>query len=427
MRIRSTILLAAAVAALPLAAHGADWPQFRGPDRSGVSKETGLLQTWPKTGPKLLWTYDKAGLGFAGPAVVGGRLYTMGCRGDTEYVIALDDKGQERWSAKIGPVYDFNSNSWSRGPNGTPTVDGERVFALGSQGILVCVGAGDGKEVWRKDLPKDLGAEVNGITGPEKRGWGFTWSPLVDGDKLIGTPGGPQGLFAAFDKKTGRVLWRSKDVKDQCTYASPLVMEVGGVRQYVALVQEGLVAVSPADGAMLWRYKRENPYPEVTIPTPIISGDKVYATAWDGGATLLKLTPEGQRLKGELVYAEREISNNVGGVILVDKHVYGYHATRAWECQELDTGKITWRSTRRGLGPGSAVYADGNFYALEENKGTVALIAADPKAYKEKARFELPKKSANRKPGGKIWTYPVISDGKLYLRDQELIFCYQVK
>jgi outer membrane protein assembly factor BamB len=427
MRIRSTILLAATVAALPLAARGADWPQFRGPDRSGRSKETGLLQTWPKAGPTLLWTYENAGQGFAGPAVVGGQLYTMGCRTDTEYVIALDDKGKERWAAKIGPVYDFKANSWSRGPNGTPTVDGELVFALGSQGTLVCVMAKDGTEVWRKDLPKELGGQVNGITGPDNMGWGYTWSPLVDGDKLIGTPGGPQGLFAAFDKKTGRVLWRSKDVKDQCTYASPLVAEIGGVRQYVALVQEGLVGVSAADGSLLWRYKRETAYPEVTIPTPIIHGDKVYATAWDGGAMLVKLTPDGKKFKAELVYAEREISNNVGGVILVDKYVYGYHATRAWECQEFDTGKVAWTAGRRGLKAGSAVYADGNFYALGEDTGHVALIAAGPKAYKEKARFELPKKSSNRKPGGKIWTYPVISDGKLYLRDQELIFCYQVK
>jgi outer membrane protein assembly factor BamB len=427
MRIRSTILLAT-VAALPLAVRAADWPQFRGPDRSGVSKETGLLKAWPKEGPKLLWTYADAGQGFSGPAVVGAQLYTMGCRKDTEYVIALDDKGQQRWSAKIGPVYDFGANSWSKGPNGTPTVDGELVFALGSQGVLVCVNAKDGSEVWHKDLRKELGAEVNGITGPDNIGWGFAWSPLVDGDKLICTPGGPQGLFAALDKKSGRVLWRSKDVKDQCTYASPLVAEVGGVRQYVALVQAGLVGVSAADGSPLWSYKRETPYPEVTIPTPIIHGDKVYATAWDGGAMLVKLTPDGKKFKPELVYSEREISNNVGGVILVGQHVYGFHAARAWQCQEFDSGKITtWTSGRRGLGAGSAVYADGNFYCLGEDKGIVALVAADPKKYAEKARFELPKKSALRKPGGKIWTYPVVSDGKLYLRDQELIFCYQVK
>jgi outer membrane protein assembly factor BamB len=427
MRIRSTILLAALVAALPLAARGADWPQFRGPDRSGVSKETGLLQSWPKEGPTLLWTYENAGQGFAGPAVVGGRLYTMGCRKDTEHVIALDERGQERWSAKIGPVYDFNSNSWSRGPNGTPTVDGELVFALGSQGTLVCVGANDGREVWRKDLPKELGAEVNGISGPEKIGWGFTWSPLVDGDKLICTPGGPQGLFAALDKKSGRVLWRSKDVKDQCTYSSPLVAEIGGVRQYVYLVQGGLVGVSAADGALLWSYQRDEAYPDVVIPTPIVQGDKVYATAWGGGAMLVKLTRDGAKFKPELVYSERAISNSVGGVILVGKYVYGFHEKRAWECQELDTGKIAWEARRRALGAGSAVYADGNFYALGEDTGVVALIAADPKAYKEKARFPLPKKSALRKSNGKVWTYPVLSDGKLYLRDQELIFCYQVK
>jgi outer membrane protein assembly factor BamB len=352
----------------------------------------------------------------------------MGCRKDTEYVIALDDKGKQRWSAKIGPVYDFRANSWSKGPNGTPTVDGELVFALGSQGVLVCVNAGDGTEVWRKDLPKELGADVSPAGGgPEKGGWGFCWSPLVDGDRLICTPGGPQGLFAALDKKTGRVLWQSKDVKDLCTYASPVVAEVGGVRQYVCPVQEGLVGVAAADGSLLWRYKREEAFPDIVAPTPIVQGDKVYATAWGGGAMLVKLTRDGQKFKPELVYSERAIGNIVGGVILVDKHVYGFHDKRAWECQEFDTGKIAWEARRRALGAGSAVYADGNFYCLDEDKGVVALLAADPRKYTEKARFELPKKSSLRKANGKIWTYPVISDGKLYLRDQELIFCYQVK
>jgi outer membrane protein assembly factor BamB len=223
------------------------------------------------------------------------------------------------------------------------------------------------------------------------------------------------------------VLWHSKDVEETCTYSSPVVAEVGGVRQYVGLTQKGLVGVSAADGSLLWSYRRDEAYPDVVIPTPIVQGDKVYATAWGGGAMLVKLTPDGKKFKPELVFAEREIGNRVGGVIRVDKHVYGFHETRAWECQDFDSGKVTWRSTRRGLGAGSAVYADGNFYCLGEDKGIVALVAADPKAYEEKARFELPKKSALRKSNGKIWTYPVLSDGKLYLRDQELIFCYQVK
>src|SRR5579883_2238457 len=225
MRLSSRLVLAASVLAAPALVRADDWPQWRGPNRDAVSKEKGLLKTWPAAGPKLAWTFDKAGMGFSAPAVVGGVVYTMGARGDDEFILALDSKGKELWATKIGPVYDFKSNTWSRGPDATPTVDGGLVFGLGSQGILVCADAKTGKVVWSKNLATALNGEVNNIFGSSdtaKMGWGYTWSPFVDGDKLVCIPGGPNGLFAALDKKTGNVLWRSKDVKDEATYASPI-------------------------------------------------------------------------------------------------------------------------------------------------------------------------------------------------------------
>jgi outer membrane protein assembly factor BamB len=423
------ITLAACVVAVPLAARGGDWPQYRGPDRTGVSPEKGLLASWPKGGPALVWTFDKAGTGYSGPAVVGGNLYFMGARDDVEYVIALDKGGKELWATKIAPVFDFKTNKWSRGPNATPTVDGKRLFALGSQGELVCVETQGGKEVWRKNLPKQLGAEVNPEGGgPEKMGWGFSWSPLVDGDKLICTPGGPQGLFAALDKNTGAVLWRSKEVPDQATYSSPIVAEVAGVRQYIALTQRGVVGVAAKDGALLWSYRRENPFPDVVIPTPIYLDGRLYVTAGAGaGAELLKLTPDGKKFKATSVYAQQEISNYQGGVVLVGGYVYGFHEARAWECQDFATGEIKWSSPRRGLGKsGSLTAADGHLYCLGEN-GEVTLVQASPDKFVLKSRFALPQESKLRKVYGKVWTHPVIADGYLYLRDQDLIFCYKLK
>jgi outer membrane protein assembly factor BamB len=412
---------------LPLAA--ADWPQWRGPERNGTSKETGLLKSWPKTGPELLWMSKAAGTGYSSPAVVGGKVYVPGARGGTELVIALDDKGKELWTAKIGPVYDFGSNTWVNGPDAAPLVDGELLFALGSQGILVCLGTADGKERWRKDLPREMAAEINPVGGgPEKMGWGFAWSPLVDGDRLIITPGGPQGLFAALDKKTGAVLWRSKGVPDQATYASPMPADIGGVRQYVTIVQSGVVAVSARDGSLLWEYRRDPKYPDVVCTTPLVQGDLVYASVgWNGGATLLKVSAEGGKFKAEPVYANREIGNKQGGVVLVGGHVYGFHEDRAWMCQDFRTGAVKWESTRRGLKAGSVIAADGNLYCLAEDTGDVALLAASPDKYAENGRFRLPKQSDQRKVRGKVWTHPVLSDGKLYLRDQELLFCYKVK
>jgi outer membrane protein assembly factor BamB len=417
--------------AVALAGLAADWPQWRGPDRDDVSKETGLLASWPKVGPKLVWTFKNAGVGYSGPAVVGGRLYTLGARGDTEYLLAVDvASGQELWAAKIGPTFTFKGNQWGDGPRSTPSVDGGLVFALGGQGILICADAATGQERWRKDLPKDMAAEVNPIGGePNKIGWGFTWSPLVDGEHLICVPGGPQGTVAALDKKSGKVVWRSQALTEQATYSSPMTAEVGGVRQYVVLTQNGPAAVAAKDGQLLWFARREQEYPDIVAPTPIVKGSLVYVSVGYGGdCELLRLSADGGKVKAEKVYQKKEIANCLGGVVPVGEYVYGYHEkSRGWMCQKLDTGDILWTSGRRGLGPGSVTYADGHLYCLAEDSGTAALVVASPKGYEEKGRFKLPQESQLRKPSGKVWTHPVVADGKLFLRDQELLFCFDIK
>jgi outer membrane protein assembly factor BamB len=425
MRACLTLVLLAGLAA------AADWPAWRGPDRDAVSKETGLLATWPAEGPKLLWQSDKAGQGYAGPAVVGGVVYTMGARGDQEYLIALDGKGQERWSAKIGPVFDFKGNSWSRGPNATPTVDGDLVFAVGSQGVLACFNKGDGKPVWQKDLPRELDAEVNNVQspGPEKFGWGYCWSPLVDGEQLVIVPGGPKGLFAALDKKTGKPLWRSKAVTDQATYSSPIAATIGGTKQYIYLTQNSLVGVRALDGQLLWKHTREEEYPDVVCPTPIVKDNLVYVSVGaGGGADLFKATGAGGKFKVENVWSNKDLNSYHGGVVLVGGHVYGYHEQRNWVCQELATGTVAWPKgrARQSVKAGGVIAADGRLYVLDE-VGTAAMLEASPKGFKVISQFKLPAQSKQRKSRGGLWTHPVLSDGKLYLRDQELVFCYQVK
>ncbi len=430
MRIGSILVVAACVV-LPLAAPASDWPQWRGPARDGVSPEKGLLRQWPKGGPELVWTFEKAGRGYSGPAIVGGIVYTMGARDDDEYVLAIDARGKELWATKIAPVFDFKTNQWSRGPNATPTVDAGLVFALGSQGELVCVTADKGTEVWRKNLPAAMNAEVNNSApgGQPKFGWGFCWSPLVDGEHLVIAPGGPKGLLAALDKKTGSVVWQSKEAPDTVTYSSPIAADIGGVRQYIQVVGDGVVGIDARTGALLWRHKREEPYPDVVIPTPLVKGDQVYVTAWDGGAELLQIAPDGKKCKATPVYSEKEISNRQGGVVRVDKYVYGAHAERGWECQDWASGAIQWESKRNALPVGSLAAADGLLFCLAQKNldGIVALVEASPEKYTEKGRFTLPKASDLRKPSGRVWTHPAIADGHLYLRDQEYIFCYKIK
>jgi outer membrane protein assembly factor BamB len=424
--------LAAFCAVLPLLA--ADWPQYRGPSRDDVSAEIGLLQAWPAGGPPLLWTYAEAGIGYSGPAIVADRLYTLGGRGDSEFLIALDLASvadgtvKEAWSTRIGPLFTWEGNRWSAGPSTTPTVDGSLIFALGGMGDVICTEADSGKEVWRKNLPAELAAEVNPIGGgPKKLGWGFTGSPLVDGERLIVVPGGPQGTLAALNRQTGEVLWRSTEATDQAAYTSPMITEFGGVRQYVVLTNQGLLGVEAASGKLLWTYRRAPRYSTEVVNSPTIQGDLVYVTVGAGqGCDLVRVTKEANEFKAETVYANKNMANHHGNTVLVGEHIFGFSEGKGWTCQNFASGDILW-SERRSLRAGAITFADQRLYCYSEDDGTAVLAAADPAGWQEHGRFKIPQQSQQRKPNGKIWTPPVVSGGKLYLRDQELIFCYDVK
>jgi outer membrane protein assembly factor BamB len=419
MTMRSPLLVTA-FCALTLAAAAADWPQWRGPDRTDVSKETGLLATWPDGGPPLLWTYAEAGIGYSGPAVVGDRLFTMGARNEVEYLLALDTgTGKEVWATEIGPLLE---NPYGSGPRGTPTVDGDRTFALGGKGELICVETRTGKKRWHVSFTNDLG-------GQEPH-WGYTESPLVDGDKLVCTPGGSQGTLAALDKQTGKVLWRSKGLTDPAAYSSIIAADVAGVRQYIQMTGGHAVGVAADDGRLLWE-SSERINPTAVIPTPIYREGSVYVTSGyadrGGGCALLKLTADGSEFKADVVYSDKSMANHHGGVVLVGDYLYGYSDTqgRRWVCQEFKTGKVVWESKK--LGKGSLTCADGHLYCYSENDGTAVLVKASPEGCEESGRFKIPRQTQQPRGQGNIWTHPVVANGRLYLRDQDLIFCFDVK
>jgi outer membrane protein assembly factor BamB len=418
-----TILLVAAAFALGSVAVAADWPQWRGPNRDEISKETGLLKSWPKDGPKLLWTFREAGLGFATPSVVGDRLYSQGGDGDKEFVFAVDLKNHKKlWSTEVGAFYE---NSYGDGPRGTPTVDGNLIYALGGQGSLLCVKADTGEKVWSKSMQKDFGG-----TQPW---WGYTESPLVDGDQLVVTPGGAKGAIVALNKKNGELIWQSGEFKDGAMYSSLVVADAAGARQYIQMTGEHIVGVDPKDGHVLWSFARKGP--TAAIPTPVVSGDYVFVTSgYSAGCNLLKLSKAGDKIQVSEVYKEDEdykrMSNHHGGVVLLDGHVYGYsdgkhHAgPAAWICQELKTGNVVW-AENKALGKGSLTYADGRLYCYGEDDGACVLAEATPRGWKETGRLKIEKTKTTH--NGKVWPHPVVANGKLYLRDQDLIHCYDVK
>ena len=406
---RITLFLTFTVAAI--AASG-DWPQWRGPNRDGVSTETGLLKEWPPGGPSLVWKTTGLGIGYSTIAISGQRIFTIGETSGSSFIIALDvASGKPVWSGKLGKP---GAPGWGgfEGPRSTPTVDGDLVYAVGQWGELVCLESVTGKERWRKDYIKDFGA-----TRPE---WGFSESPLIEGDKVIITPGGAQGAVVALDKKTGALVWRSKGFTDLAQYSSLLVAQIGGVRQCVQLTAASVAGIAAADGKLLWRAPRTGR--TAVIPTPICDGDFVYVTSGYGvGCNLLKIGANGGKFKAEEVYANKVMANHHGGVIKVGDFVYGYSDGKGWTCQDFKSGEAKWQEKEK-LGKGSLAYADGHFYLRSEDKGAVVLIEASPQGYHEHGRFDQPSRTDK-----KSWTHPVIEGGRLYLRDQDLLLCYEVK
>lgn len=393
------------------------WPQWRGPNRDGVSQETGLLASWPEEGPALLWKVDGMGKGMASLAVSGGRIFTLGQVDKAAKLIAVSEKdGKPLWTADVG----------GGNPNCTPTVDGDRVYALGRDGDLVCCEAATGDRIWHKSLASDFGGKM-------MSGWGYSESPLVDGDRLIVTPGAEDAQIAALDKKTGAIVWKSpapaswggERGKDGAGYSSIVVSTGAGVKQYVQLTGRGLISVAADDGRVLWTYNRVA-NGTANIPTPIVDGDHIFCSSGYGtGAALLKLAKNGNDVKADEVYFLKagDFENHHGGMIRIGKYIFGGHGHNNGfpMCLDMLTGDRKWEKGR-GAGTGSAavLYADGHLYFRYED-GEMALIKADPEKYELVSHFKL----ASVK--GKSWPHPVIVDGKLFIRDQETLLCYDIK
>ena len=393
-------------------ASGEDWPQWRGAQRDGKSAEKGLLAKWPDGGPKLLWQTKNLGSGYSTPSVVGEQLFVISNQGnEKEEVIALSTiNGNKLWSTTIGKV-GTNQGPQYPGARATPTVSGDSVYALGSDGDLVCLDTKHGEKKWAKNLKTDFG----GLAGM----WAYTESPLIDGDVLICSPGGATATVVALNKSTGVPIWKSPIAEgDAASYSSPIITSVDGVKQYVLFLGKGVVGLKADTGELLWRYTKTSDA-QANIATPIVKGNYVYSAASRVGGGLVQVT--GTQSEPREIYFAKSLPAGMGGSVLIDGNLFGsIGATMA--CVDYLTGAIKWQD--RGIGSASVCFADGRLY-LHSDKNEIAMIEASTEGYKPLGNCTPP--GTMDHGNAKAWTHPVISNGRLYIRDQGDIWCYDVR
>lgn len=411
--IRTLLLFSTAIC---LAAN--DWPQWRGLERNGLSRETGLLKEWPKDGPKLRWKVSDIGNGYSTPAVVGDRLYLLGNDGlENEFVEALSVKdGKRVWQTRIGNVGNPKQQPNFPAARSTPTVEGEFLYALSSDGDLACLEIAAGKLRWHKNVRTDFGGKPGQ--------WAYSESPLIDGDTLLCTPGGAEATLVALNKKTGEVKWKcALPEGDEAAFASAVTIQDGGVKQYVQLLQKGLVGVEAKSGKFLWRFGKPVSRYGANIPTPVASDGLIYAGSAGTGGGSVKLKSKEGGVESEEVYFDAKLPTAIGGSVKVGKFLYGTTA-QALLCLEFASGQVKWEE--RSIGTASLCYADGRLYLHGEN-GEVALVEPSADGYREKGRFTPSDQPKHGNPMEKSWAYPVVANGNFYIRDHGMLWSFDVR
>ena len=403
------LLTVACLASVDLAgrqAAPAEWFQWRGPNRDGISAETGLLQEWPKSGPPQVWRMAGAGNGYSSFSTSGGRLYTLGVRSGSEYVIAIDGAtGKKLWETLNGRRYESDRGD---GPRSTPTVDGDRLYALGGSGDLTCLENATGRKIWSINLVQTFGG-VNPY-------WGYSESPLVVGDRIIVNAGGRRASIVALSKADGATLWQQHS--DGAGYSSPVLMRTGSLNQVIFFTDSHTLAVDPRDGRLLWSYSKAS-NGTANAATPIVRGTRVFVSSDYGtGAALLEVRAAGNLATANEVYFTRDMRNHHASSVLVGDHLYGFSSS-ILTALKFETGQMAWRD--RSVGKGSVIFAD-NRLCLYSEGGVIGLAEANPAGYSEHGRFTLGQQS-----GSPTWSHPIIAGGLLIVRDQDAVFAYDVR
>jgi outer membrane protein assembly factor BamB len=394
--------------AVSFSAWGTDTPQFRGPARDGVFQESGLLKAWPETGPALAWTAEGIGKGYSSVAVVDGTIFVPGMGDDNlGYLIALDMNGKEKWKVPYAPE---TLDKQAPGSRGTPTIDGDRIYLMSGSGVLTCLARADGKKIWQVDTFTQFGGQ--------KTDWGISESPLVHGNKVFATPGGPDAGVVALDKMSGKTIWTTKGFGENSAYCSPIIFNFGGRDILVTMTAKSVVGIEEKTGTLLWAHPHETQY-DIHAVTPVRAGNVIYYTAGYGsGGGAIEVSADGSSVKQ--LWLDKNLDCQHHGVVLRDGYVYGTgHNNGKLMCLELATGKLMWTSDE--VTQGDVVFADGMLYVYEgPRKGIVSLVKATPEKFERVGSFTVPFIK------DKHWAHPAIANGKLFIRNAGNLYAYEI-
>jgi len=387
----------------------ASWPQFHGPNRDNHSTETGLLKQWPEGGPALLWTAQGIGHGYSGVSIASGMIYTAGSIGKNTVITALSMDGKVLWQVENGPDWTGDHP----GTRSTPTVDGDRLYHQSPVGSLLCLEARTGRKLWQINTLEKFQSKTST--------WALAESLLVDGDRLICCPGGPQTCMVALDKMTGSVVWKAPSTGELAGYGSPMLVELDGLRIITTLTAKAVIGVNADTGELLWHVKHES-YADENIMIPIVHDGHLFISSLKAGSVKWKLNVNDGKVSLAELWRTQELDNHHGGIVLVGGNLYGnstFRNSKRWVCLDWESGAN--KHMDKGVGKGSLTCADGMLYTLSEN-GRMGLVRPTPTGQELVSSFQIPKGGK-----GKSWAHPVVCNGRLYLRHGNFLYAYALR
>lgn len=388
-------------------AGAADWPQFRGPNRSGISSETGLMKEWPAAGPTELWFYEELGAGFSSVAVADGMVYATGMIDGDGFLFAFDLDGNLKYKVNYGP--EWADKRTYPGARTTPTIDGDRLYLMSGHGRIACYKAKTGELIWHVDtLDEYAGKNIR---------WGIAESVLIDGPKAICSPGGKDASVVALDKMTGKKIWASTGLSEPSAYCSPVLVERGGTRLLLTLVEKSVVGVDADKGTVYWKVPHEVSWDIQAVSPAYENGVMFITNGYGHGSHGFAISADGTQVEPK--WSEKTLDVHHGGVVLIDGHIHGASNKGDWTSLEIATGAVKF--TDKLVGKGSVICADGMLYGYGERKGTLGLIKITPQGYEMVSSFDIARGSKEH------WAHPAVSDGRLYMRHGEALMCFDIK